>query len=128
MTTYPAVKALATTAGTAAALAAPLVALDVMNGTAPGMTPTGPMPHRCATYCRDCDRLAEAAALAAADEAADGIDLDVVAQELLALTDEELAALDSMVEGDETEVEVEAFPDGMGWDWPGTDWHQRAPF
>lgn len=125
MTTHPVVKALATTAGTAAAMAAPLVALDVMNSAAPGMTPAGPMPHRCPMFCRDCERAAEAASatLAAAEVEAEA---EATVEGLLALSDEELAALDRYLDGD-TEAEAEAFPDGLGWNWPGTDWNAVAP-
>lgn len=125
MTTYPAVKAMASTAGTAAALSLPLVALDVMNRTAPGMTPAGPMPHRCPTFCRDCDRAAEAAALAAAAAEVE-VEAEAAVEGLLALSDEELAALDAYLTEDHDEAE--AFPDGLGWDWPGTDWNTPTPF
>lgn len=123
MTTTKAIaSALTSTAAAAAALSVPAVMADAMTGTAFWQ----PVPDHltvCSEYgCRDCDALAEAAVAEAEAE----VELAEV-ERLLAMTEAELAALDAYLDGD-TEVEVERFPDGLGWDWPGTDWDQPTPF
>lgn len=114
-------KSVVNTAVAAAALAVPAVAADALIGTAFWQSPPN-HPTVCSEYgCADCDALAAAvAALAADDEADDALD------SLLALTDDELDALDTYFDGDDDDAVP--FPDGLGWDWPETDWDAVAPF
>lgn len=112
------------TAVATGALSAAVVALDAAVGTAFWQSPSD-HPVVCSEYgCRDCDDLAAAAAAAALDD-----DLDDDLDALLGLSDDDLAALDAYLDDDQDDdSSVVPFADGIGWDWPGTDWDQPIPF
>lgn len=88
----------------AALLSLPLVAMDAANGCA--IWQREPTPA-------DIDALETVTA---------ELDMDGDIDALLSLTDEQLAALD--IEHSQLAI-IESFPDGLGWDWPGTDWNQE---
>ena len=110
----------ATLAASTATLAIPAVVADAAIGTAFWQSPP-PHPTVCSEYgCADCDALAVAAALDSdADITADVDALD----DLLAMSDAELDALDAYLDADTV-----PFADGLGLEWPGTDWDQDVPF
>lgn len=119
-TTKHTVTALASPALYAGALAVPLVIVDALAGVA---------------FWQDCDNadLADIAAALADEPCADDDAItpeqahsDVLA--LLALSDIELDALDATPEEQEQLALIDSFPDGLGWDWPGTDWNAEVPF
>lgn len=112
-------KTIATTTG---ALAAAATIADATIGTAFWQAAPGHLTV-CSEYgCRDCDDIAAIAARA--DEASiDGGD-DIA--ELLAMSDGELAAMDAYLDGgDDGTV---PFADGIGWDWPDTDYDTAPTF
>lgn len=117
-TTKQTVTALASPALYAGALAVPLVIVDALAGVA---------------FWQDCDN-ADLADIAAA--LADEPDDDAITPEqahsdvlaLLALSDIELDALDATPEEQEQLALIDSFPDGLGWDWPGTDWNEATPW
>lgn len=95
---------------TAGVLSLPLVIADALIGAAWWQTAVDDEPT--------ADALADADALAAE------IDADADIDALLSLSDDELDALDA---GEQLTL-IDSFPDGLGWDWPGTDWEQSLPW